>query len=144
MSADQNGVKLEDRVANAVDALAQEEAAKAGRSETHRPRRVFGGVVLLAVSVVALAASMAWGWNKWQRPAGTIADAVIVEGAKFELEMVARAVDAYRRNTGQFPASLGEVAQDSAHVRLRVTGDSYELETDSPGGPVRLSRSASR
>jgi hypothetical protein len=144
MSADQNNANLENRVANAVDALAQEEAAKAGRREVYRPKRVFGGVVLLVLSVAALVASMAWGWNKWQHPAGTIPDTVVAEGAKFELELVARAVDAYRRNTGQLPASLGEVARDSAHIRFRVTGDSYELETDGPGGPVRLSRSVGR
>ena len=144
MSTDQNSANLENRVANAVDALAQEEAAKAGRRETYRPKRVFGGVVLLVLSLVALVASMAWGWNKWQHPAATIPDAVIGEGVKFELELVARAVDTYRRNTGQFPTSLGEVVRDSAHIRLRVTGDSYELETDAPGGPVRLARSVGR
>lgn len=145
MSENPNSQDLEGRLSNAVNTLAQEDAARAERGHARqRPGRALGGVVVLVVSLVALAASVAWGWNKWNYPAGRIADAVIAEGLRFELDLAAASIDSFRKNTGQLPVSLDDAYRDGSHIRYRVTGSSYELETDGPDGPIRLSAGATQ
>jgi hypothetical protein len=142
MEPKEHGPNNERRIASAVEALAREDAERAAADRVVAVRRGTRQQVALAVSLVVLAAAAAWGANKWRHPVASIPHEVVAEGQRFELGLAARAIEAYRQQTGALPKTLEEVYPDSGHIRYRASGDAYTVEADGPRGLITLDAGA--
>lgn len=138
MEPEKQGPNNEHRISGAIEALVQEDAARAAADRVVTVRKNTRQRVVLVVSLIAFAAAAVWGVNKWRHPFGLIQDEVIAEGLRFELGLAARAIETYREQTGALPKTLAEAYPDSEHLRYRASGGTYTVEADGPRGLIKL------
>lgn len=137
----ERAIALRDVMDHAV--RVQKEISGVKRLGPSRARLILTAVIcvpLLALCVYSFAARPAFIW-------GAVEELPVVQreaGLRLGMFLIAQRLEAFRAETGHYPAALGDIGEAVEGLQYRVVSDSlFELRSDQAGPPIVFRSDAS-